>query len=114
MNRAVVGSIPTCGSLMSRIRALGLLVLSSANASAQGGISGTVFDSLITHAPLANATVVLVERSKYVATDAHGRFRIDSVPDGRYTLSFIHPVLDSLGLPGPPTVLQAATTLHVT
>ncbi len=86
---------------LNRKPALILLVLSSASASAQGGIGGTVFDSLITRAPLANATVVLVERSRYVTTDARGRFQIDSVPDGRYTLSFIHPVLDSLGLQAP-------------
>jgi hypothetical protein len=86
----------------TRIPGLGLLlVLSPAAASAQGGISGTVYDSLITRAPLANATVVLVERSRYAATDARGHFRFDSVPDGRYTLSFLHPVLDSLGLQAP-------------
>jgi hypothetical protein len=72
--------------------------LSSAHAGAQGSIAGTVFDSLSTRAPLANATVVLVERSRYATTDARGRFQIDSVPDGRYTIGFMHPVLDSLDL----------------
>ena len=77
-------------------------------------ITGTVYDSLSAHAPLANATVVLVERSKYVTTDAKGHFRIDSVPDGRYTLSFIHPVLDSLGLQAPVTVVDVAGGRRVT
>ena len=77
------------------------LVLSSVRAGAQGSIAGTVFDSLSTHAPLANATVVLVERSRYATTDARGHFRIDSVPDGHYTIGFMHPVLDSLDLTAP-------------
>jgi hypothetical protein len=70
-------------------------------AGAQGSIAGTVYDSLSTRAPLANATVVLVERSRYATTDAHGHFQIDSVPDGRYTIGFMHPVLDSLDLEAP-------------
>jgi hypothetical protein len=74
------------------------LALSAARAGAQGSIAGTVYDSLSTHAPLANATVVLVERSRYATTDARGRFQIDSVPDGHYTIGFMHPVLDSLDL----------------
>ena len=74
------------------------LALGSANAGAQGSIAGTVFDSLRTRAPLAGATVVLVERSRYATADARGRFRFDSVPDGHYTIGFMHPVLDSLDL----------------
>ena len=77
------------------------LAMVSVNARAQGSIVGTVYDSLSTHAPLANATVVLVERSRYATTDERGRFRIDSVPAGRYTIGFMHPVLDSLDLTGP-------------
>ena len=63
-----------------------MLALSSIRAGAQGSIAGTMYDSLSTHAPLANATVVLVERSRYATTDSRGRFQIDSVPDGHYTL----------------------------
>jgi hypothetical protein len=99
---------------VTRTLALGLLILSPAAAFAQGGISGTVFDSLITRAPLANATVVLVERSRYAETDARGRFRFDSVPDGRYTLSFIHPVLDSLGLQAPAGLVDVEGGRRVT
>jgi hypothetical protein len=77
------------------------LALHAVRASAQGSIAGTVYDSLSTRAPLANATVVLVERSRYATTDARGHFQIDSVPDGRYTLGFMHPVLDSLDLTAP-------------
>ena len=31
-------------------------------------------------------------------TDSLGRFTLGGVPDGRYTLGFFHPMLDSLGL----------------
>jgi hypothetical protein len=88
---------------ISRIPMLGLFVLTTTVARAQGSISGTVFDSLRTRTPLANATVVLIERSKYATTDPRGHFRLDSVPDGRYTLGFMHPMLDSLDIE-PPTV----------
>src|SRR6266481_9649988 len=83
---------------ITRLSTLGVLALSATIARAQGSVSGTVYDSLRTRTPLANATVVLVERSKYVTTDARGHFRIDSVPDGHYTLGFMHPILDSLDL----------------
>ena len=86
---------------ITRRLAWGILALFAVRAQAQGSIAGTVYDSLRTRAPLANATVVLVERSQYATTDAHGRFRIDSVPDGRYTLGFMHPLLDSLDLEVP-------------
>jgi hypothetical protein len=84
------------------------VALLAARAGAQGSIAGTVYDSLSTHAPLANATVVLVERSRYATTDARGHFQIDSVPDGRYTLGIMHPVLDSLDLTAP--VVSVAVT----
>jgi hypothetical protein len=77
-------------------------------AGAQGRISGTVYDSLRTHAPLANATVVLVERDKYTTTDAQGRFLFDSMPDGHYTIGFMHPVLDSLEMEGPMVAVDLA------
>lgn len=86
---------------LARALASAAVALNSARAGAQGSISGTVFDSLSTRAPLANATVVLVERSRYATTDARGHFQIDSVPDGHYTIGFMHPVLDSLDLTAP-------------
>ena len=78
--------------------------------SAQGKISGTVFDSLRSRAPLANATVVLIERSRYATTDADGRFTIDSVPPGKYTISFSHPVLDALDLVLPPQAIEVGAS----
>jgi hypothetical protein len=76
-------------------------MLSATSAGAQGRISGVVYDSLRTHAPLANATVMLVEPSRYATTDEHGRFTFDSVAAGHFTLGFDHPVLDSLDLQSP-------------
>jgi hypothetical protein len=94
-----------------------VLALSSMRAGAQGSIAGTVYDSLTTRAPLANATVVLVEQSRSATTDARGRFRFDRVPDGRYTLGFKHPVLDSIDVQAPVVTVdvnggrRAAVTL---
>jgi hypothetical protein len=93
---------------ITRSLACGALALTPGIAAAQGSIAGTVYDSLSTHAPLANATVVLVERSRYATTDARGRFRIDSVPDGRYTLGLMHAVLDSLDLEAPIVPVEVA------
>lgn len=73
-----------------------------------GSITGTVYDSLSTHAPLANATVVLVELSHYTTTDARGSFHFDKVPDGRYTLGFTHAILDSLDLELPVVAVDVA------
>jgi hypothetical protein len=78
-----------------------VVTLSAARAGAQGKISGVVYDSLRTHAPLANATVVLVESSRYATTDSKGRFSFDTVSAGRYTIGFTHEVLDSLDLQSP-------------
>lgn len=86
----------------------GMMALSAMNAGAQGSVAGTVYDSLRTRAPLADATVVLVERSRYATTDARGRFRMDSVPDGHYTIGFMHPVLDSLDLQSPVVAVDVS------
>ena len=95
---------------MNLIRTLASVsvALLASRADAQGRISGTVYDSLSTRAPLANATVVLVERSRYTTTDARGHFQIDSVPDGHYTIGFMHPVLDSLDLTAPVVGVDVA------
>src|SRR5215510_10823167 len=69
-----------------------------ARAQRAGVVSGTVYDSLITRAPLPDAEVVLVGVGRSAITDARGRFRIDSVPAGRHQITFYHPVLDSLSL----------------
>jgi hypothetical protein len=72
-------------------------------AGAQGvTVSGTVRDS-VAGAPLSGAIVQIVADSvnampRMATTDSAGRYRIDAVPDGRYIISFLHPLLDSLTL----------------
>jgi len=58
---------------------------------------GTVYDSLL-HAPLAGADVGLAGTTRHVQTDGKGRFQLDSVAPGRYTLNVTHPGLDSAGV----------------
>ena len=41
---------------------------------------------------------MLEELPRYVTTDARGRFRFDSVPAGLFTITFLHPSLDSLDI----------------
>ena len=77
-------------------------------ATAQGTVTGRVFDSLSTRGPLANATVVLVERGKYVTTGASGEFRLDSIPAGHYSLGLMHAVLDSFDLVIPVVPVSVA------
>ncbi|HEY0931731.1 MAG TPA: carboxypeptidase regulatory-like domain-containing protein [Gemmatimonas sp.] len=78
---------------------------------AQTRVEGTVLDSLRGRAPLAGAMIVLVEHNRYATSDARGRFRFDSVPNGRVTVGVLHPMLDSLDLQLPPTTAQVASGL---
>jgi uncharacterized membrane protein YgcG len=101
----------------SRANAVIALALFAATrvAAGQASVEGRVFDSLSTRAPLADATIVLVERSRYATTDPQGRFRFDSVPAGRYSLGILHPVLDSfdLVLPTVSVEVAAGSSAHV-
>jgi Carboxypeptidase regulatory-like domain/TonB-dependent Receptor Plug Domain len=69
-------------------------------------VSGVVHDS-IAHMPLAGAIVQLVAAEpsarfgRTVVSDSLGRFVLRDVPDGRYTIGFFHPMLDSLGIEPP-------------
>lgn len=85
-----------------------MVLLGASMLGAQASITGTVFDSLRTNAPLHGATVVLVERSRYATSDERGRFHFDSVVPGRYTVAFMHPMLDSLDLTMSETIVEAA------
>ncbi len=66
-------------------------------------VYGIVHDSIAAR-PLAGAVVQLVAADTLAnfgrtsISDATGRFSFDSVPTGRYTIGFFHPMLDSLGL----------------
>jgi len=58
-------------------------------------LTGSVYDS--TRAgPLAGATVYLVGTDRAAETDAEGRFEIDGLLEGHYSVGFSHPSLDSL------------------
>jgi hypothetical protein len=100
-----------------RIVLLGAVVAwPNAAAHAQGGmpnehrIGGTVFDS-IASAPLGGALVQLVARdnpgwARTTSSGADGRFVIDRVPPGVYTLGYLHPRLDSLHVTPPLRTVQ--------
>lgn len=68
-----------------------------------GAITGVVHDS-IARKPLAGALVqvVAVEGARHFSnstvSDSLGRYRLSNVPNGRFMLGFLHPLLDSLGL----------------
>jgi hypothetical protein len=101
-----------------------LFLLTATAANAQGSVfslgvaAGVVFDSL-TMRPLAAATVQF--RRQGAATDAtgrtlysarsddRGRYRLDSLPAGRYIAGFFHEMLDSLGLDAPLREVQVGT-----
>jgi hypothetical protein len=74
--------------------------------AASATVRGVVRDSL-SGGVLAGAVVQLAagddptRYSRSVTADAQGRFAVDGVPPGRYTLGFLHPVLDSLGIEPP-------------
>ena len=80
---------------------------SHAQTGSSGRIEGTVMDSV--HArPLAGARVIAVgtgrrsEARLEATTDSAGRYRIDSLPAGRYFIGFENSLLDSLEIALPP------------
>ena len=83
------------------------LLSRSLGAQGTGRIEGTITDS-IHAAPLAKANVLAVRTepepsvSSGAATDARGRYRIDSLQAGRYMVEFASPFLDSLEMTLPP------------
>ncbi len=72
----------------------------------RAAVSVTVHDSL-TGGPLANAIVQLVSRpdpmalSRSAETDSLGRVVFRELPPGRYSLGFMHEVLDDIGIEAP-------------
>jgi hypothetical protein len=89
------------------------VALIASRATAQATVSGVVRDS-IAGGTLAGAVVQLVgtdSASRFdrsVVSDAIGRFAFTNVPNGRFTLGFMHPILDSLGL----EPVQREVSLH--
>lgn len=82
------------------------LVGGTSTLHAQVSVSGTVFDSLITRAPLVGAQVVLEGVPGSSMTDRRGRFNFDGVAPGRYQATFFHPRLDSMSMSAPVVVLD--------
>lgn len=78
---------------------------------AQGGISGTVYDSLYVRGPLRDVSVMLTELNRVTTTDARGRFNFDSIPDGKYSVTFFYSSLDSLGIGGPVATVTVSRGL---
>ncbi len=77
------------------------------SAARYAALEGMVVDSA-RRAPLAGARV-FVSGTEYTAvTDAGGRFRIDGMPEGSYTVSFAHPRLDSLGVSPPAQAVSVS------
>ena len=74
-----------------------LLLLVPQIAAGQQSVEGTVYDSLL-HASLRDADVWLRGSDRHARTDGNGRFRLDSIAPGRYTLLVSHPGLDSAGV----------------
>jgi hypothetical protein len=103
--RSLVHRVATLSVLFAA--ALGAQAYAAAGvARATGGVTGIVYDSLA-RTPLRAAVVQLVSDDpenavvRTAVTDSIGRFSIDSVPDGRYTIGFLHDRLDSLGIEPP-------------
>jgi hypothetical protein len=88
-------------------------VLTSRITAAQTGsnVSGVVWDS-IARKPLRGAIVQIITAdtsrsfSRGAIADSLGRFMIGDVPNGRYLIGFLHPLMDSLGLKAPVRELR--------
>jgi Carboxypeptidase regulatory-like domain/TonB-dependent Receptor Plug Domain len=98
------------------LAALAALAIVSAPLGAQRGtgrIEGEVVDSMHVR-PLSGAMVLVTRLAPEPAvwfgavTDSRGRFRLDTLPAGRYTVVLAHPLLDSLELTLPPKELELA------
>ncbi len=111
------GSTGTPGPLSTRhARILGtglaLLLLAGAGPGAgvraqvpeSGRVVGTVVDST-TMRTLPNAAVVLWGTSHQAVSDSLGRFALERIPPGEYSLAFFHTRLGHLGVSVGPTVV---------
>ena len=99
--------------LLAPLLALGVLALT--RAGAQANVTGTVYDSLVTRGAMRDAQVVIVELNQVAVSDRFGRFRFEKIRAGRYTIGFMHAVLDSFDLAAPQLTIEVppAGTLAV-
>jgi hypothetical protein len=96
--------------------AIGSLMAGSASGQpteSKASIRGIVSDSLVSGGPLVGALVELLEVGRSVMTDQRGVFRFDSLPGGRYTVSFSHPSLTAIGFTPPDRVVQLGSGIDV-
>ena len=101
-------SVPRKHAQLTLLPTIALLAIGSSPAAAQlGSVRGTVYDS-IEGAPLQDAAVFLWNTPHRAETDAGGRFVIEGVPAGSYSILFFHTRLGELGVsPGPRAVTLA-------
>ena len=59
--------------------------------------SGTIVDSLH-ESPLVHANVIIEGTTRVGFTDQDGRYRIDSIPAGKWRVRVLHAVLDTVGI----------------
>lgn len=84
------------------------------DAATLGTVEGTVSDAA-TGAPVPGARVFVAGTSREAEADTTGRFRVDGLDPGTYTVSFSHPRLDSLGYNALPqqVVVERGTAVAV-
>ena len=93
--------MPARRSIPLLVAAAALLAAPGDRAHAQSAVSGVVYDS-INGRPLGDAAVFLWQTPFQGVSDDEGRFRIESVPAGRYSILFFHTQLGEMGVsPGP-------------
>lgn len=63
-----------------------------------GAVRGVVFDS-ISGTPLSGASVIISGTRYSTVTDGAGRFMMEEVPEGGFTLAVVHPALARLSVP---------------
>ena len=88
----------------------GLLLASATSLGAQspalGGVDGTLRERVVTRSVRVIVSLVQLASeatvSRSARPDGQGRFRVDSLPAGRYLMQISTPTLDSLDLTMPP------------
>lgn len=73
-----------------------LLAVDAPSAGSSASVRGVVYDSTRA-APLPGALVFLSGTQHAVTAGSDGHFHFEDLPEGSYTISFLHPRLDSLG-----------------
>jgi hypothetical protein len=75
--------------------------------SPYASVRGYVFDSLLTNTTLPGAEIMLSGPANRTAvSDNRGRFDVDSLPPGKYVVTFTHPSLNMLGYVPPDRTLE--------